>query len=86
MVWCLQMKEFYQEHYSSNIMCLTVCGTQSLDELEAMVSEKFAAVPNSNLQPPPIPGGHRATMPGCDAAYRISLKFTAQSRLLCCLL
>ena len=52
----LQMKEFYHENYSSNIMCLTVYGTQSLDDLEAMVSDKFAAVPNSNLQPPPIAG------------------------------
>ncbi|KAL3136084.1 hypothetical protein ABBQ32_007107 [Trebouxia sp. C0010 RCD-2024] len=52
----LRMKEFYHAHYSSNVMCLTVYGTQSLDNLESMVNEKFAAVPNSNLKPPPISG------------------------------
>ena len=51
----LQMKDFYHAHYSSNIMCLTVYGSQSLDELEMLVKDKFAAVPNSNLPPPNIP-------------------------------
>lgn len=37
-------------------MCLTVYGTQTLDDLEAMVRGKFGAVPNSNLKPPPISG------------------------------
>ena len=52
----MQMKEFYHAHYSSNVMCLTVYGTQSLDDLETMVTHMFAAVPNSNLKPPPISG------------------------------
>lgn len=52
----MQMKEFYHAHYSSNVMCLTVYGTQSLDGLEYMVHEKFAAVPNNNLKPAPISG------------------------------
>ena len=56
------MKEFYHEHYSSNIMCLTVYGTQSLDDLETLVSGKFAAVPDSNLQPPPIAGRYAVMM------------------------
>lgn len=72
------MKEFYQAHYSSNIMCLTVCGTQSLDELEAMVSDKFAAVPNSNLQPPPIPSEYKGHHTCLDVAYHASLKSSAQ--------
>ena len=49
------MKEFYHAHYSSNIMCLSVYGSQSLDDLEILVKEKFAAVPNSNLPPANIP-------------------------------
>ena len=63
------MKEFYQAHYSSNIMCLTVYGTQSLDDLETMVSDKFAAVPNSNLQPPPIAGRSHDALACLGAAY-----------------
>jgi len=51
----MQMKDFYHAHYSSNIMCLTVYGSQSLDDLETVVTEKFAAVPNSNLPPANIP-------------------------------
>lgn len=56
------MKEFYHAHYSSNIMCLTVYGTQSLDDLEAMVSDKFAAVPDNHLQPPPLAGRYGLMM------------------------
>jgi len=36
-------------------MCLSVYGSQSLDDLEILVKEKFAAVPNSNLPPANIP-------------------------------
>ncbi len=51
----MQMKDFYHAHYSSNIMCLSAYGSQSLDDLEILVKEKFAAVPNSNLPPANIP-------------------------------
>ncbi len=51
----MQMKDFYHAHYSSNIMCLSVYGSQSLDDLEMLVKEKFAAVPNGNLPPANIP-------------------------------
>ncbi|KAL0019017.1 hypothetical protein WJX77_001203 [Trebouxia sp. C0004] len=51
----LRMKDFYHAHYSSNIMCLSVYGSHSLDDLEILVKEKFAAVPNSNLPPANIP-------------------------------
>lgn len=50
------MKKFYHANYSSNLMCLTVTGRHSLDELEALVKDKFAAVPNSDLRPPRISG------------------------------
>ena len=52
----MQMKEFYHAHYSSNVMCLSVYGSQSLGDLEILVKSKFAAVPNSNLAPADIPG------------------------------
>ena len=51
----MQMKDFYHAQYSSNIMCLSVYGAQSLDDLEILAKEKFAAVPNSNLPPANIP-------------------------------
>lgn len=65
----MQMKDFYHAHYSSNIMCLTVYGTQSLDDLESMVQDKFGAVPNSNLQPAPI-SGTRHHLLGCVVVHR----------------
>ena len=59
-------------------MCLTVYGTQSLDDLEAMVSGKFAAVPNSNLQPPSIAGNIAVTMHSLSGSLHYSLKNIAQ--------
>jgi secreted Zn-dependent insulinase-like peptidase len=40
---------YYQQHYSSNIMTLTVLGREPLPELQAMVEQFFSAVPNHNL-------------------------------------
>lgn len=41
--------EFWQNHYSANLMTLSVYGPQSLDELEAMVRDRFSAIENRNL-------------------------------------
>lgn len=41
--------DFYQKHYSANLMRLVVYGRESLDELQRMVVEKFAAIPNNNF-------------------------------------
>jgi len=38
--------DFYRRHYSANVMRLVVVGREPLDELEAMVAERFSAVPN----------------------------------------
>ncbi len=43
--------EFWQQHYSANIMTLAVYGPESLDELEQMVRERFTAIENRNLTP-----------------------------------
>jgi insulysin len=40
---------FYNEHYSSNIMSLVLYSKNSLSEMEKMVEEKFREVPNKNL-------------------------------------
>ena len=42
--------EFYQKWYSANIMTLTVLGRESLDELEALVRERFSEVPNHDIE------------------------------------
>ena len=41
--------DFYAKYYSANLMALSVLGDESLDELEAMVREIFAPVPNHNV-------------------------------------
>eukprot|EP00299_Pterocystis_sp_00344_P020106 c9899_g1_i3.p1 GENE.c9899_g1_i3~~c9899_g1_i3.p1 ORF type:complete len:436 (-),score=106.58 c9899_g1_i3:173-1336(-) len=41
-----KMKEFYERHYSANIMKLVVLGTESLDCLEQIVRDKFQSIPN----------------------------------------
>ena len=74
MFYGLQMKEFYHAQYSSNIMCLTVYGTQSLDDLETMVKDKFDAVPNSNLQPAPI-SGRCSHGQSCDTMAQSAVSF-----------
>jgi secreted Zn-dependent insulinase-like peptidase len=38
--------KFYREHYSANLMSLVVIGRESLDQLQAMVQPRFAAVPD----------------------------------------
>ncbi|WP_438951751.1 insulinase family protein [Porticoccus sp.] len=43
---------FYKAHYSANRMALVVLAPQPLDQLEAMVKERFTAVPNHASQQP----------------------------------
>lgn len=44
------MIDFYEKHYSANLMRLVVYGATTLDQLEQWVVQKFSAVPNKNLQ------------------------------------
>ena len=41
--------DFYQRYYSANLMTMAVLGSESLDELEALVRTTFAAVPNRDV-------------------------------------
>ncbi|KAH8889372.1 ubiquitin carboxyl-terminal hydrolase-like protein [Thozetella sp. PMI_491] len=43
--------QFYETHYSANLMKLCVLGREPLDVLEAWASEFFAGIKNKNLQP-----------------------------------
>jgi secreted Zn-dependent insulinase-like peptidase len=45
-----ELISFYETYYSANIMKLVVLGSQSLDELEALVVPMFSAVPNHSYQ------------------------------------
>ena len=42
--------QFYNTHYSANVMRLVVLGSQSLDELEALTSPLFSQIPNRFLE------------------------------------
>ena len=52
----LQVRQFYQEHYSANLCKLVVLGRESLDELQQMVQELFSAVENRHLPVPSFSG------------------------------
>ncbi len=41
--------EFYGNNYSASVMTLAVLGSQSLDELEVWVREKFSEIPNNGV-------------------------------------
>ena len=65
----LQVRQFYQEHYSANLCKLVVLGRESLDELQQMVQELFSAVENRHLPVPSFSGellkvwsGHQAAV------------------------
>jgi len=61
-----EMLKFYHEFYSSNGMTVCVIGQESLEELEAMVQDKFSAIVNKGIslplgdtvsnEPPFLPG------------------------------
>ncbi len=42
--------DFWKTHYSANLMTLAVYGPQPLDELEAMVSDRFSRIENRQLE------------------------------------
>ena len=50
-----ELLKFHQTWYSSNIMSLTVLGNQTLDELEAMVTQYFSEVVNKDVIVPSWP-------------------------------
>ncbi|SEL38841.1 insulinase family protein [Halomonas daqiaonensis] len=45
---------FYEGHYGANVMHLAVVAPQPLDDLEAMVTERFAEIPDRGLSRPVI--------------------------------
>lgn len=49
-----ELLKFYRQHYSANLMTLVVFGREPLDELQRMVSSRFAEVPNHNRTIEPV--------------------------------
>lgn len=49
------MVQFYERHYSANLMKVVVYSNQSLDTMQGWVEEKFSAVPNKDLPRPAFP-------------------------------
>jgi insulysin len=49
-----ELIQFYEKHYSANLMRLAVLGNESLDELESMTRKMFSAVPNRNTPLEPV--------------------------------
>jgi len=45
-----ELLELYQQYYSANLMKLVVLGTESLDQLEAMVVPRFSAIANYDTE------------------------------------
>ena len=56
--------DFYNKHYSSNIMGLTVVGKEPLPVLRRWVEEKFAAIPDRNAKPYVPAGDEHLYLPG----------------------
>lgn len=46
-----EVKQFWLDRYSANLMTLAVVGTQTLDELETMVRDRFAQIENYRYTP-----------------------------------
>ena len=46
-----ELREWYEKHYSSNLMRLIVIGQEPIEQLKQMVEEKFKDVENKNLIP-----------------------------------
>ena len=51
-----ELTAFHTRYYSANMMKLAVLGKESLDDLEAMVTEIFSAVPDKGIKAPEFPG------------------------------
>jgi secreted Zn-dependent insulinase-like peptidase len=49
-----ELLKFYRQYYSANLMTLVVFGREPLDELQRMVSSRFAEVPNHDRTVAPI--------------------------------
>ncbi|MEM1283184.1 MAG: insulinase family protein, partial [Chlamydiota bacterium] len=54
-----EVKKWYQNHYSANIMRLMVVSDQSIEELKKLVINKFSGISNTNRSPLDLEERHR---------------------------
>lgn len=52
------VREFWQRHYSANLMQLVVYGREGVDQLESLVKQAFEPVLDRQLAPLDVPGTH----------------------------
>ena len=71
--------KFYHKNYSANLMTLVVIGRESLDQLQAMVTSRFSAVPNHERHIAPVTAPLLA--PGTAPEY-VEIKPVQQERTL----
>ncbi|MBB3332015.1 secreted Zn-dependent insulinase-like peptidase [Halomonas campaniensis] len=71
--------DFYERHYDANVMHLALIAPQPLDELEPLVAERFAAIPDRGLSAPEItaPLALSGTLP-----QRVAMQSVRDSRQL----
>lgn len=56
-----RLLEFYRTHYCSQLMRVAIVGRHSLEELEALATAAFSAVPCRGLEPTLFPAGATST-------------------------
>jgi len=50
-----EMRKYFDQFYSANIMRLVLYGPQTLDQLENLVGATFSDIPNKNVHIPETP-------------------------------
>ena len=43
--------DFYNSHYSSNLMKMVIYGKENVDQLGQIVEDQFSAIQNKNFKP-----------------------------------
>ena len=74
-----QLIEFYQNHYSSNLMHLVIIGNQNLNQLQQWVNDDFSSLNNRHLKPLSLP---ETFLPSSDLFRLLEIKTVANIRQL----
>ena len=71
--------DFFQHHYSANLMSLVVLGSQPLDQLDTWVRQLFAAIPNTHARPQYI---EQTLFTPAQLPLRLDIRSNKQQQLL----
>ncbi len=58
----MEVRKFWEAHYSANVMRAALVSRHSLDELEAFARDKFAGIADKRLEAPAFSGSHSLTL------------------------